>query len=119
MPKVCRNKLRSRRARRSSKLGYLPVQSMLEGDEAASIATLVDVSGEMAAACGEAHSEQERREQQALKERLRCELQRQNEAKLQRLQGQLSGQRENERRASESPGRRVGHTEIYADGREG
>ncbi len=31
--KIFRNKFRSRRARRSSKLGYLPVQSVLESDD--------------------------------------------------------------------------------------
>lgn len=31
--RIFRNKFRSKRARRSSKLGYLPVQSVLEGDE--------------------------------------------------------------------------------------
>ncbi len=31
--RIFRNKFRSKRARRSSKLGYLPVQSVLEGDD--------------------------------------------------------------------------------------
>lgn len=119
--KIFRNKFRSKRARRSSKLGYLPVQSVLEGDDilesptkqhsttattdlsnSTPLHTIVNLNAEGDEAKFQqqaklAQLEQMEKQQKALKEQLRYELQQQDKAKLRELQMQVKEQQQQQR----------------------